>query len=52
MLIGLYIGQRVSDLLILKPTQLRFIEKGVYVDITQVNKDTYTDAFMKIAATL
>ena len=34
MLIGLYIGQRVSDLLILNPSQLRFIEHGVYVDIT------------------
>jgi site-specific recombinase XerD len=41
MLIGLYIGQRVSDLLILKPSQLRFIEKGVYVDITQQKTDKY-----------
>ena len=34
-LIGLYVGQRVSDLLALKPSQLRFIEKGVYIDINQ-----------------
>ena len=34
-IIGLYIGQRVSDLLILNPSQLRFVEHGVYVDITQ-----------------
>ena len=39
MLIGLYIGQRVSDLLILNPSQLRFIERGVYVDITQQKTD-------------
>ena len=41
MLIGLFIGQRVSDLLILKPSQLRFIEKGIYVDITQQKTDKY-----------
>jgi integrase len=39
MLIGLFVGQRVSDLLILNPTQLRFIEHGVYVDITQQKTD-------------
>jgi integrase len=39
MLIGLYIGQRVSDLLILNPSQLRFVEHGVYVDITQQKTD-------------
>lgn len=38
-LIGLYIGQRVSDLLILNPSQLRFVEHGVYVDITQQKTD-------------
>ena len=40
-LIGLYIGQRVSDLLTLKPTQLRFIENGVYIDINQQKTDKY-----------
>ena len=39
MLIGLYVGQRVSYLLILNPSQLRFIEHGVYVDITQQKTD-------------
>jgi integrase len=39
MLIGLYVGQRVSDLLILNPSQLRFVEHGVYVDITQQKTD-------------
>jgi len=28
-LVGLYVGQRVSDLLALKPSQLRFIENGI-----------------------
>ena len=41
MLIGLYIGQRVSDLLDLKPSQLRFIENGVYIDINQQKTDKY-----------
>jgi len=41
MLIGLYVGQRVSDLLTLKPTQLRFIENGVYIDINQQKTDKY-----------
>ena len=41
MLIGLYIGQRVSDLLDLKPSQLRFIESGVYIDINQQKTDKY-----------
>jgi len=41
MLIGLYIGQRVSDLLALKPSQLRFIENGVYIDIDQQKTDKY-----------
>ena len=41
MLIGLYVGQRVSDLLALKPLQLRFIEKGVYIDIDQQKTDKY-----------
>jgi integrase len=40
-LIGLYIGQRVSDLLALKPSQLRFIESGVYIDINQQKTDKY-----------
>lgn len=40
-LIGLYIGQRVSDLLALKPSQLRFIENGVYIDINQQKTDKY-----------
>ena len=40
-LIGLYIGQRVSDLLDLKPSQLRFIENGVYIDINQQKTDKY-----------
>jgi len=40
-LIGLYIGQRVSDLLNLKPSQLRFIENGVYIDINQQKTDKY-----------
>jgi len=35
MLIWLYVGQRVSDLLALKPSQLRFIENDVYIDINQ-----------------
>jgi len=41
MLIGLYVGQRVSDLLNLKPSQLRFIENGVYIDINQQKTDKY-----------
>ena len=41
MLIGLYVGQRVSDLLNLKPSQLRFIESGVYIDINQQKTDKY-----------
>ncbi|MBT6953104.1 MAG: tyrosine-type recombinase/integrase, partial [Flavobacteriaceae bacterium] len=41
MLIGLYVGQRVSDLLALKPSQLRFIENGVYIDIDQQKTDKY-----------
>jgi len=40
-LIGLYVGQRVSDLLNLKPSQLRFIENGVYIDINQQKTDKY-----------
>ena len=40
-LIGLYLGQRVSDLLALKPFQLRFIENGVYIDINQQKTDKY-----------
>ena len=40
-LIGLYVGQRVSDLLALKPSQLRFIESGVYIDINQQKTDKY-----------
>ena len=35
MLIGLFIGQRVSDLLVLKPHQVRNAENGMYVDILQ-----------------
>lgn len=41
MLIGLYVGQRVSDLLNLKPSQLRFIESGVYIDINQQKTNKY-----------
>ena len=41
MLIGLYVGQRVSDLLNLKPSQLRFIESGIYIDINQQKTDKY-----------
>ena len=41
MLVGLYIGQRVSDLLDLKPQQLRFIENGVYININQQKTDKY-----------
>ena len=41
MLIGLYVGQRVSDLLTLKPSQLRFIENGVYIDINQQKTDKH-----------
>ena len=41
LLIGLYVGQRVSDLLALKPFQLRFIENGVYIDINQQKTDKY-----------
>ena len=40
-LIGLYVGQRVSDLLALKPSQLRFIESGIYIDINQQKTDKY-----------
>ena len=40
-LIGLYVGQRVSGLLALKPSQLRFIENGVYIDINQQKTDKY-----------
>ena len=40
-LIGLYVGQRVSDLLALKLSQLRFIENGVYIDINQQKTDKY-----------
>jgi integrase len=39
--VGLYIGQRVSDLLDLKPSQLRFIENGLYIDINQQKTDKY-----------
>ena len=35
MLIGLYIGQRVSDLLKLTPLNIRGAEVGVYVDVLQ-----------------
>ena len=35
MLIGLFIGQRVSDLLKLKPYQVRPASNGVYIDIYQ-----------------
>lgn len=35
MLIGLYIGQRVSDLLQLTPLNIRRAEVGVYVDVLQ-----------------
>ena len=41
MLIGLYVGQRVSDFLALKPSQLRFIENVVYIDINQQKTDKY-----------
>ena len=41
MLIGLYVGQRVSDLLNFKPSQLRFIENGIYIDINQQKTDKY-----------
>ena len=44
MLFGLYVGQRVSDLLTLKPSQLRFIENGVYIDINQQKTDKYVTA--------
>ena len=40
-LTGLYLGQRVSDLLALKASQLRFIESGVYIDINQQKTDKY-----------
>lgn len=40
-LIGLYVGQRVSDLLALKPSQLRLIESGIYIDINQQKTDKY-----------
>jgi integrase len=40
-LIGLYVGQRVSDLLNLKSSQLRFIESGVYIDINQQKTDKF-----------
>ncbi len=40
-LIGLYMGQKISDLLTLKPSQLRFIENGVYIDINQQKTDKY-----------
>ena len=39
MLIGLFIGQRVSDLLSLKPSQVRFAEVGVYLDLLQQKTD-------------
>ena len=35
MLIGLFIGQRVSDLLKLTPLNVRKAEVGVYVDLLQ-----------------
>jgi len=41
MLIGLFIGQRVSDLLSLKPSQVRFAEVGVYVDLLQQKTDKH-----------
>ena len=41
MLIGLFIGQRVSDLLSLKPSQVRQAEVGVYVDLLQQKTDKY-----------
>jgi site-specific recombinase XerD len=41
MLIGLFIGQRVSDLLALKPSQVRQAEVGVYVDLLQKKTDKH-----------
>lgn len=41
MLIGLFIGQRVSDLLALKPNQVRQAEVGVYVDLLQQKTDKH-----------
>jgi len=41
MLIGLFIGQRVSDLLSLKPSQVRQAETGVYVDLLQQKTDKH-----------
>ena len=41
MLIGLFIGQRVSDLLSLKPSQVRQAEVGVYVDLLQQKTDKH-----------
>ena len=35
MLIGCFIGQRVSDLLAIKPTQIRKAKHGLYLDILQ-----------------
>jgi hypothetical protein len=41
MLIGLFIGQRVSVLLSLKPSQVRFAEVGVSVDLLQQKTDKH-----------
>ena len=41
MLIGLFIGQRVSDLLSIKPSQVRQAEVGVYVDLLQQKTDKH-----------
>ncbi len=41
MLIGLYIGQRVSDLLKLAPNSIRKAEVGVYIDVLQQKTDKH-----------
>ena len=41
MLIGLFIGQRVSDLLKLTPLNVRKAEVGVYVDVLQQKTEKY-----------
>ena len=41
MLIGLFIGQRVSDLLTLRSTQVRKASKGVYIDIYQKKTEKF-----------
>lgn len=41
MLVGCFIGQRVSDLLSIKPNQIRKAKRGLYLDILQKKTNKY-----------